>query len=170
MSMPWSVSFCATPGSFSAFASSSYMRFTIGCGVLARAITPHPASAPEPGTPSPATLFTARICRGRLGGLAAAGFRLPPFTGALAHNTSLKTKSLCSWGSDKTLGRERAGSGVVVAPQNVILSCGYLCRGAHQVECCSCWGRTFPAAGVAWGHATGFGLLGPIGALGVKAI
>jgi len=83
---------------------------------------------------------------------------------------TVKTKALANARSNKTLGPERTGSGVVIAPQNLILTIGYLILEADQVEVTSNKGRTVPATVVAYDHATGFGLLRPIGPLGVKAI
>lgn len=83
---------------------------------------------------------------------------------------TVKTTAIANARSNKTLGQERTGSGILIAPQNLVLTIGYLILEADQVEVTSSKGRTFPATVVAYDHATGFGLLRPIGPLGVKAV
>jgi S1-C subfamily serine protease len=83
---------------------------------------------------------------------------------------TVKTTAIANARSNKTLGQERTGSGILIAPQNLVLTIGYLILEADQVEVTSSKGRTFPATVVAYDHATGFGLLRPIGPLGVKPV
>ena len=70
----------------------------------------------------------------------------------------------------KTLGDERMGSGIVIAPEQLVLTIGYLILEAEDVEITTSSGRKMPATVVAYDHATGFGLLRPIGPLDVKPI
>ena len=70
----------------------------------------------------------------------------------------------------KTLGDERMGSGIVIAPEQLVLTIGYLILEAEDVEVTTSAGRKLPATVVAYDPATGFGLLRPIGPLGVKPI
>jgi S1-C subfamily serine protease len=72
--------------------------------------------------------------------------------------------------SIRTLGDERMGSGVVIAPEQLVLTIGYLILEAEEVEITTSRGRKLPATVVAYDHATGFGLLRPIGPLDVKPI
>jgi serine protease Do len=83
---------------------------------------------------------------------------------------ALKTRALPNARSLQTLGNERNGSGVLIAPSNLVLTIGYLILEAEQVEVTTVKGRTVPASVVAYDHATGFGLVRPLAPLDVKAI
>jgi len=82
----------------------------------------------------------------------------------------VKSKALANARSIKTLGEERTGAGVLFGPEGLVLTIGYLILEADQVEITTARGRTLPATVVAYDHATGFGLLRPIGPLDVKPI
>jgi serine protease Do len=64
--------------------------------------------------------------------------------------------------SAETLGRERAGSGVVIGPDGLILTIGYLVMEADAIQVVTHDGRTLPARAVAYDLATGFGLIQPL--------
>lgn len=66
-----------------------------------------------------------------------------------------------------TLGRLRLGSGVVIQPDGLVLTIGYLVLEAEKVDLLTATGRTVPARVVAYDLATGFGLLQPLVPLGV---
>jgi serine protease Do len=83
---------------------------------------------------------------------------------------TVKSKALANARSNKTLGDERTGAGVLIAPEGLVLTIGYLILEADQVEVTTARGRTLPATVVAYDHATGFGLLRPMGPLDVKGI
>ena len=83
---------------------------------------------------------------------------------------ALKVKALPNARSAATLGPERSGSGVLFAPQGLVLTIGYLILEAEEVQVTTSKGRTVPATVVAYDHATGFGLLRPLGPLDVKAV
>lgn len=61
--------------------------------------------------------------------------------------------------SARTLGRQRAGSGVVIAPEGLVLTIGYLVLEADEVELVTDDGREIPARVVGYDVATGFGLV-----------
>jgi serine protease Do len=82
----------------------------------------------------------------------------------------VKVKALANARSAKTLGTERAGSGVLFAPQGLVLTIGYLILEADQVEITTTKGVTVPAGVVGYDHATGFGLLRPIVPIDAKPI
>jgi S1-C subfamily serine protease len=82
----------------------------------------------------------------------------------------VKTKALANARSIKTLGEERMGAGVLIAPEGLVLTIGYLILEADEVEITTSKGRTLPATVVAYDHATGFGLLRPMGPVDVKPI
>jgi serine protease Do len=82
----------------------------------------------------------------------------------------IKVKALANARSNATLGAERTGSGVVFAPQNLVLTIGYLILEADQVEITTSKGRTVPAIVAAYDHATGFGLLRPLAPIDVKPV
>ena len=67
-------------------------------------------------------------------------------------------------------GTERSGSGILIAPSGLVLTIGYLILEADQVEVTDSSGRSLPASVVAYDHATGFGLLRPIGRLSPKPV
>jgi serine protease Do len=83
---------------------------------------------------------------------------------------TVKAKAIANARSIKTLGEERMGAGVLIAPEGLVLTIGYLILEADQVEITTARGRTFPAIVVAYDHATGFGLLRPMAPLDVKPI
>jgi S1-C subfamily serine protease len=64
--------------------------------------------------------------------------------------------------SAATLGRERSGSGVVIGPDGLILTIGYLMLEADTIQVTTHDKRTLPARAVAYDIATGFGLLRPL--------
>lgn len=82
----------------------------------------------------------------------------------------VRTRALSNARSAATLGSERSGSGVLIAPSNLVLTIGYLILEADHVDVTSSNGRTVPATVIAYDHATGFGLLRPIGPLDVQPI
>lgn len=64
--------------------------------------------------------------------------------------------------SAQTLGRERSGSGVVIGPDGLILTIGYLVLEADSIQVVTQDHRTLPARAVAYDLATGFGLVRPL--------
>ena len=64
--------------------------------------------------------------------------------------------------SVRTLGLNRAGSGVVIGNDGLILTIGYLVLEAEQIEITTPAGKTLPAMAVAYDQATGFGLVKPL--------
>lgn len=61
--------------------------------------------------------------------------------------------------SASTLGRVRQGSGVVIGPDGLVLTVGYLVLEAEQVQLLTDDGRALPARVVAYDLATGFALV-----------
>ena len=64
--------------------------------------------------------------------------------------------------SAETLGKERVGSGVVIGPDGLILTIGYLMLEAQSIQIVTQDNKTLPAQAVAYDLATGFGLIKPI--------
>jgi S1-C subfamily serine protease len=64
--------------------------------------------------------------------------------------------------SAETLGRERSGSGVVIGPDGLVLTIGYLLLEADTVQITTQDNKTLPARTVAYDLATGFGLVRPL--------
>jgi len=64
--------------------------------------------------------------------------------------------------SAETLGKQRAGSGVVIGPDGLILTIGYLMIEAQTIQVITQDSRTIPAQPVAYDLATGFGLIRPL--------
>lgn len=83
---------------------------------------------------------------------------------------NLRVRALRNARSAATLGAERTGSGVLIAPSGLVLTIGYLILEADQVEITDSSGRTVPATVTAYDHATGFGLLRPFVPLAPKPI
>ena len=68
--------------------------------------------------------------------------------------------------SIETLGRRRAGSGVVIDDQGHVLTIGYLVIEAESIAVTTSADRTVPARLTAYDHETGFALLAPLAPLG----
>jgi serine protease Do len=72
--------------------------------------------------------------------------------------------------SNATLGRVRQGSGVVIAPDGLVLTIGYLILEADQVQLVLDDGRNLPARVIGYDLATGFGLLAPLAPLSIAPV
>jgi serine protease Do len=70
--------------------------------------------------------------------------------------------------SQKSLGREREGSGIVIDSNGLVLTIGYLMLEAYTAEIVTNEGRTVPASIVGYDHETGFGLLQALVPLNIK--
>ena len=68
--------------------------------------------------------------------------------------------------SAETLGKQRIGSGVVIGPDGLILTIGYLMLEAQSIQITTQDNKTLPAKAVAYDLATGFGLIQPLLPLG----
>ena len=68
------------------------------------------------------------------------------------------------------LGTERAGSGVVVRDDGLVLTIGYLITEASTIWLTTNKGNVVGGFPLAYDQTTGFGLVHPLGKLGVKAI
>lgn len=66
-----------------------------------------------------------------------------------------------------TLGRDRQGSGVLIGPDGLVLTIGYLVLEVEQVELSTHDGRRIPARVVAYDQATGLGLVQALAPLGL---
>ncbi len=64
--------------------------------------------------------------------------------------------------SAETLGKERTGSGVVIGPDGLILTIGYLMLEAQSILIVTQDNKSLPARAVAYDLATGFGLIRPV--------
>jgi S1-C subfamily serine protease len=64
--------------------------------------------------------------------------------------------------SAESLGRQRAGSGVVIGSDGLILTIGYLIMEADAIQVTTHDDRVVPARAVAYDIATGFGLIRPL--------
>jgi serine protease Do len=74
----------------------------------------------------------------------------------------IKVKALPNARSNESLGAERTGSGIVISPQGLVLTIGYLILEADTVEVVDSAQLTVPGAVIAYDHATGFGLVKPL--------
>ena len=82
----------------------------------------------------------------------------------------VKVKAIANARSNETLGRERTGSGVVINREGLVLTIGYLILEADTVEVTDGDGQTMPATVTAYDHATGFGLVKPMGKISTPPI
>ena len=64
--------------------------------------------------------------------------------------------------SAQTLGKQRSGSGVVIGPDGLVVTIGYLILEADTIEITTVDKKTVPARVVAYDLATGFGLIRPV--------
>ncbi len=65
------------------------------------------------------------------------------------------------------LGTERIGNGVVISSDGLVLTIGYLITEAESIWLTAHDGRAVPGDALAYDHATGFGLVQPLGKLGL---
>lgn len=70
--------------------------------------------------------------------------------------------------SSATLGSQRAGSGVVIGADGLVLTIGYLVLEAEQVQILTDDDRTLPARVVGYDSATGFGLVQALAPLQIE--
>lgn len=89
---------------------------------------------------------------------------------ALSAVVKIRAKALPDARTAGTLGSEREGSGIVIAPDGVVLTIGYLILEAEGIEVRGPDGRTVPATLVGYDQPTGFGLVRPLFPLPVKPI
>lgn len=71
----------------------------------------------------------------------------------------VKVKAVPNARSLTTLGAEREGSGIIVGPNGLVLTIGYLIVEAESIELEDNAGKVLPATLVAYDHASGFGLV-----------
>ena len=69
-----------------------------------------------------------------------------------------------------TLGKDRQGSGVLIADDGLVLTIGYLILEADHVDLVLDGGRRVPARVVAYDQASGFGLLQALAPLGLMPV
>ena len=70
----------------------------------------------------------------------------------------------------KTLGTERAGTGIVIDDKGLVLTIGYLTLEADEITATTSTGKSFAATSVAYSAETGFGLLRIQGESGTKPL
>lgn len=81
---------------------------------------------------------------------------------ASAAVVGLRVKAAEGAASTATLGRDRAGSGVVIGPGGLVLTIGYLILEAEDIRIITQEGKSLPAVTVGYDLATGFGLVRPL--------
>jgi S1-C subfamily serine protease len=84
---------------------------------------------------------------------------------ALAAVVSLKSRVPSDAFSARTLGTEREGSGVVIRPDGLVLTIGYLVGEAESIWITTSTGRVVPGHALAYDFETGFGLVQALGRL-----
>jgi len=82
----------------------------------------------------------------------------------------VKVKAIENARSNASLGQERAGSGVAIGKDGLVLTIGYLILEAESIEVTDYEGQKVPASIVAYDHATGFGLIRPMAKISARPI
>lgn len=82
----------------------------------------------------------------------------------------IETRALPDARSAETLGAEREGTGVVIAPDGLTLTIGYLLIEADEIRIVDVHGRTLPAQVVAYDQVSGLGLIRPVAPMDVHPI
>jgi S1-C subfamily serine protease len=90
--------------------------------------------------------------------------------GALESIVSLQSVIPADAFTASILGVERAGSGVVIGENGLVLTIGYLVTEAESIWLTSADGRVTPAHALAYDQETGFGLVQALGRLGLPAL
>ena len=111
------------------------------------ATTPGWAQSAQPSGPAPADPVATMIDALSRASAAVVGVRVTAAEGAR---------------SIATLGKERAGSGVFIGRDGLILTIGYLMLEAQDIRIVTQDNRTLPAVAVGYDLATGFGLIRPL--------
>ncbi|MDD0840484.1 S1C family serine protease [Curvibacter sp. HBC61] len=88
--------------------------------------------------------------------------RLQALSRAHAAVVGVQAQAIEGAPSVDTLGAQRSGTGVVIGPDGLTLTIGYLILEAQQLQITTADGQTLPARTVAYDPATGFGLLKPL--------
>jgi len=82
----------------------------------------------------------------------------------------VKSKAVANARTNRSLGPQREGTGVVIDSDGLVLTIGYLIVEAETVELSTTDGRSFPATIVGYDSATGFGLVKALRPLPVKPV
>jgi S1-C subfamily serine protease len=89
---------------------------------------------------------------------------------ALGAVVSLKSRVPADAFSARTLGTEREGSGVVIRPDGLVLTIGYLVGEAESIWITTATGRVVQGHALAYDFETGFGLVQALGRLETPAL
>ena len=92
------------------------------------------------------------------------------FESVQSATVGVKVRAVEGASSIRTLGRDREGSGVVIAPQGLVLTIGYLITEAETVWLITHDGRAVPGHALAFDQISGFGLVQALGRLNLPAI
>ena len=82
----------------------------------------------------------------------------------------VQTKAVPDARSAATLGTDREGTGIVIGPEGLVLTIGYLVIEAEQVNLVDARGRRLPASVVGYDHASGLALVRSIVPLDVSPL
>ena len=82
----------------------------------------------------------------------------------------IRSKAVANARSNRSLGAQRQGTGVVIDSEGLVLTIGYLITEAETVELSTADGRSFPATVVGYDNNTGFGLVKALRPLPVKPV
>lgn len=109
---------------------------------------------------------SALVCLALAPALASAQAQAPADADALSRASAavvgVRVKAAEGARSTATLGQERAGSGVVIGSDGLVLTIGYLILEAQDIRIVTPEGKVLPAVSVAYDLATGFGLVRPV--------
>jgi S1-C subfamily serine protease len=82
----------------------------------------------------------------------------------------IRTQAVEDARSNRTLGPQREGSGIVIGPDNLVVTIGYLVLEAEQVQIVTDDGRNVPARVLAYDVATGFALVQALAPLRIEPV
>jgi S1-C subfamily serine protease len=82
----------------------------------------------------------------------------------------VRSKAVANARSNRTLGTQREGTGVVIDSDGLVLTIGYLIVEADTIELSTADGRSFPATVIGYDNRTGFGLIKALRPLPVKPV
>src|SRR5215472_18392802 len=89
---------------------------------------------------------------------------------ALASMVALRATVPADAFTAQTLGTERAGNGVIIREDGVVLTIGYLITEAETIWLNTSDGRALPGHVLAYDQETGFGLIQALGRLNLPAM
>lgn len=134
---------CLSPWKLPSWQRAAMVGLWICLASVSAAAQPEPA--PEPAVASPPD----PVLRQRFDHLQSA-------------TVGVRVRAVAEAASAQTLGRDREGTGIVIAPDGLVLTIGYLVLEADSVEIVTRDNKTIPGQVAAYDFVTGLGLVRPL--------